>query len=690
MSSGLPINTLSQAEEYRKRYLATLALEAQNNSYNLQANQVYKQTGQPSRPPDMRSTTEKFADIEKLKVDLRQGLTQLTDGIQAGETIEQLTPDEVSFAVQQLPAIVADLKPKFSRGAPANALVAYIRALRRKFLATNGVSFTSQEATAQQILNALQAGINMLGANPGPFGPIGGTPGGDDGDDGGDDGAPEGQFAPISPAPINEAPVAPIRPIPGRPGRPPSGLPIGPSPIESIEPFGPLPTPIPNEELMQEIQTKGALSTFKNDATFMEAAKQFGPNSQQEWDEYPMQGGFNPYPDNDQIAIQFLKWWIQNQTVDVQLRAPGWQSKKTLSTLKNTLTPAVEYKLSLSGTEQNEEPEPFQKSTAIESFQGIPETSTVVESFQGIPETSQASTVPEGRKKSEGKEKFPAGIQNSIMFREKIASPKFSNEQLSADVRSFLLQNQLIYKLIRTDTKQRIDPNEILFKGKKLTRERPVPYERTNLDDLIIQIRGRGIISRAKEPASRFPSGRHILGYGLSIPKKQKKSIQVDMTQGLAYESQPTFIPFGKYIVNPSKLSSGVFDMRTLNGNKSAKYPIKTLSPKLTKHINKILNGKGIDNDDFSEMNLEDQHFLYNLANDAKINDRLKLPTPKLSKDGEEENRFEILKGEICSGNDNKELIKEFKQMLIKFSNDGRIKKNEAREILLDLTSLGY
>ena len=98
---------------------------------------------------------------------------------------------------------------------------------------------------------------------------------------------------------------------------------------------------------MQEIQTKGALSTFKNDATFMEAAKQFGPNSQQEWDEYPMQGGFNPYPDNDQIAIQFLKWWIQNQTVDVQLRAPGWQSKKTLSTLKNTLTPAVEYKLSL-------------------------------------------------------------------------------------------------------------------------------------------------------------------------------------------------------------------------------------------------------------------------------------------------------------------------------------------------------
>jgi hypothetical protein len=48
------------------------------------------------------------------------------------------------------------------------------------------------------------------------------------------------------------------------------------------------------------------------------------------------------------------------------------------------------------------------------------------------------------------------------------------------------------------------------------------------------------------------------------------------------------------------------------------------------------------------------------------------------------------LKGQISAGNDSKELIKEFKVMLVKFSNDGRIKKNEAREILLDLAAMGY
>jgi hypothetical protein len=70
--------------------------------------------------------------------------------------------------------------------------------------------------------------------------------------------------------------------------------------------------------------------------------------------------------------------------------------------------------------------------------------------------------------------------------------------------------------------------------------------------------------------------------------------------------------------------------------------------------------------------------------------DRLNLPTPKRSKESEDENRFNILRGQILSGNDNKTLVKEFKTMLLKMSGDGRINKNEARELLLDLTALGY
>ena len=53
-------------------------------------------------------------------------------------------------------------------------------------------------------------------------------------------------------------------------------------------------------------------------------------------------------------------------------------------------------------------------------------------------------------------------------------------------------------------------------------------------------------------------------------------------------------------------------------------------------------------------------------------------------------NRFEILKGEILAGNDNKEMVREFKVMLLRFMNNGRIPRRQGQEILTDLASIGY
>jgi hypothetical protein len=53
-------------------------------------------------------------------------------------------------------------------------------------------------------------------------------------------------------------------------------------------------------------------------------------------------------------------------------------------------------------------------------------------------------------------------------------------------------------------------------------------------------------------------------------------------------------------------------------------------------------------------------------------------------------NRFEILKGEICAGNNSNELVKEFKKIIMTLSNEGMLPKGQAREILMDLVSLGF
>lgn len=674
--SGLPVNTFSQAAEYRKRYLATLALQAQNDAYNLQANQVYKQTGQPARPPDTRTTTEKMGDIEKLKVDLRSGLMQLTDGTNANETIEQLTPDEVMFATQQLPSIVTDLKPKFARGVPANALVSYIRALRRKFLATNGVSFTAQEATAQQILNAVQAGVAMMGAPGGPFAP-GGGPGGSPSTIGSTPStippgpAPtpaSGEFAPIETPPIGER-MTPVRPVPRRP---PSGLPIStPESMPSLEE-----APQPQEQPMDREQI---FDEIISDPGFQQAAASWGPPNEDDWDAYPVAGGFHEDEDLDKaLGFVFLRKWAEAQTPEIQSKFnSGWKRiSASVSRLKQALTPGVEFKLAQTQELTQEEPNPFDTEIASQSAATTQPTETT------------------GTRPSEA----PVSFANSFVFQDQVLSPKFTAKDIDKIVNDFLKANPSV-KLMNTSTKKEIRPEEVNWKSTQSgLRQRPVYVNQTNILDIIREVKGRGVVAhgrpenRVKEPASRFPTGRHILGYGLQpmVKQSKKKAIHLDITKGLAYEPAPTFVPFGKYIVNPSKLSSGLFDMRTLNGGVIKKYPSRKLSPALTKILNRIIGGRLPDSYDVEEMELDDQEFLFNLANDAKINDRLKIPTPKRSKEDEEENRFEILKGQIVAGNDSKELVKEFKRMLVKFSNEGRINKNEAREILLDLTAAGH
>lgn len=592
MSSGLPVNSFSQAREYRNRYLANLALEVQNDMMNLNANQVYKQTGQPSRPPDSRSTTEKLADLEGLKVSLRAGLLGITDGTQASETVDQLTPAEVVFASQQLPAITADLKPRFVRGVPSNALLNYIRALQRKELQTNGVSFTAQESTAQQILNALQAGQNQMGGNAGPI--------------------PGGPGNPVNPPP-------PGPPGGGQPpGGPPAG-PMGPSEDELLQQQNMLRREqqtrqqaeewlargnVPFTSLARNVQdminamraergqggeggTALLVGRFKQDEQMKQNAQSgLGLDTQEQWNAFPTRGGFGQYPDNDEIAKQYLKWWGQSQTPDIQaLFARNWDRKKTSAAMKAALFPGWQMKQAVvAEPEQEENP-----------------------------------------------------------FNTQINPPK-------------IVQPPKLVRIVTLDEEQ-------TPVGKGMARRRP------------------------GAPASRYPTGREILGYGLSrgVSSEAKRSEFVGMPV-----AEVSFSPFGKFIIDTNKLASNILDVRTQRGNKMPKYKQHQMSGQLAKTMKRIMGGRMIDEYDFNEMPLEDQSYLWDLARDAKIMDRLQLPTPKRTKSGEEENRFEILKGEIMAGNDSKELVKEFKTMLLKFSNDGRIKKNEAREILLDLTALGY
>ena len=78
------------------------------------------------------------------------------------------------------------------------------------------------------------------------------------------------------------------------------------------------------------------------------------------------------------------------------------------------------------------------------------------------------------------------------------------------------------------------------------------------------------------------------------------------------------------------------------------------------------------------------------MSKQADILDKFSIPAPSKDQEEKEIHEYEVMRGEIMSGNDNKELIKKFKLLIIKLSRRGALPKKEVSDILSELIELGY
>ena len=139
--SGQPNRNPTDSAKFRQQYLANLILEANINDKNLQANKIFQKTGQIPQMTDTRTTAEKLADVERLKIDVRSELNEITDGENANSIVQQLNAIQLAFLAQHIKEIIADVKPKYKLGIPADIFSDYLDAYMRRAAQTNEVNF---------------------------------------------------------------------------------------------------------------------------------------------------------------------------------------------------------------------------------------------------------------------------------------------------------------------------------------------------------------------------------------------------------------------------------------------------------------------------------------------------------------------------------------------------------------------
>lgn len=192
-----------------------------------------------------------------------------------------------------------------------------------------------------------------------------------------------------------------------------------------------------------------------------------------------------------------------------------------------------------------------------------------------------------------------------------------------------------------------------------------------------------GTLEYFEESVPRPPRQASILE---PIPKQRDTRGEGIRGMGLIQKEYP----FGKYIIKGKQLNDDIVNLQYNSHKKLKKFPTQKVSSQMGK-ILRTIAGNGVPNyEDMESLSQPEKVYLHKLAKESDLIGRFSIPTPDKTKEDQEKDEFNLLKGQILSGNDNAELVKKFKSLLIRLSTRGDLPKSECREILMDLVAMGY
>ena len=152
----------------------------------------------------------------------------------------------------------------------------------------------------------------------------------------------------------------------------------------------------------------------------------------------------------------------------------------------------------------------------------------------------------------------------------------------------------------------------------------------------------------------------------------------------------PNFVGFGINEINQKQLENGIVKIRRNTRTNYPDMPSKRVSNSLKSILKTIVGGGVPKYDELGKLDEEEKDYLHKLISRSNLSDRLSVPAP--SKDTQEKDihQFEVLKGQIMSGNDSVELVKKFKLLIRKLARQGLLPKADVDDLMDTLIDLGF
>lgn len=218
-----------------------------------------------------------------------------------------------------------------------------------------------------------------------------------------------------------------------------------------------------------------------------------------------------------------------------------------------------------------------------------------------------------------------------------------------------------------------------------LSGDRPIPWNGNywNAEDLIRDIGGDEdkIAAFIRGMRPRRTAALGLKGRGLS-----RQKTPVEKSEG--YKKPIQYVQFGRYMIHHPKLKEGVLQLRTPKGGAVKVLPSEYLTPRVRDMMLTMVGNGSPSLEDFHRLTADEKEKLHLITRHSQY-EKVSIPKGNMDKEEQELHKFTILKGEIMAGNNNRQLLKEFKTMLMKFVGEGKVPRRQANEILAELAKEG-
>jgi hypothetical protein len=745
--SGYAYKTSYDATIKRKQYLQELALRAKLDDVNLQANKIYKRTGAVSTPPDTRTTTEKLADLYRLRIDMRSKLGQLMSGDDAQKVVNELDQQELIFLTQRIDKFITELKPKYALGVPYQVFNTYFKNAIRDFNrfgeldATRTVleELSSNTDETKYAIETLTREIQLAGKKEIIFklenidklrNLI--------------DRASyllnEGAIDPTLQTQVSDAIQAIENSVPTKPD-----LVRIQSDFEKAVRSGD--TRTQDKLAKQVLDTAVDVDTLGNNIDDLERIIQ---ETTQQLPQVPI-GTQIPLKSvaNYEKPYDPKKWLKVDEVKDVfQLlleKAYGKPTKnptippipfvadifrnKLLPSLMNegmdasrirsgsTLYQKMRGDLGWGIDEVNEwiydNDDDFRKIFAIEAREVLP--------YNPFSELSAGSADIYGGLSSTFNVSNPTGISSGLVSTP-VAQPApqpspqpppqpapqpAQRKNVFASARTFFFKqtpkvdiSTIIGEITNEDAsftediiKNQIndittEPEFNIYKADPNDRELLFGYIREWLNFVLTEL------SKKNQPQSFVEFVREKIrtsttGKGLKGKKSRMKGkgVAIDLDAGMIAdgERKSNYVPFGKFIINRNKLNDGIIMIKRPNGAFMGELQSRRVGSKLKNVFEKIVGGSVPSYNDYNKLDADEIEYLHFVAKKSNLLDKLDVPTPKKDDDEKMMNRFEVLRGQLMAGNDNKQMISEFKKLILDMADKKLLPRRQVSDILIDI-----